>query len=675
MPPSKFSPWFGNLKYRKTLIAAGAFGALVLLFLMLFDWNWFRAPIERYVFKKTGRHLQIEGDIKVALGFPPTIRIGKLRYENPEWSQEKQMASVEDLEFVPNLRSLFSPVVIIERLRVAGSDVLLERSKDGKRNWVFGKSDDPEAPAPEIRSLTIDHGVIRWRDGLDDLEARAEVGTEAQDTQGQPQRLPTVIAFSGTYKEMPFSGSARAGSVLGLRDSGVAFPLQARGKIGATSFEIDGTFIDIRQLAGVDARVKIAGPDWSRLYPIVPVPLPHSPPFSIEGRFKNQGAHYAYENFKGIIGGSDIGGTAVFTPKQPRHHLAASFHSKILDLKDLGPMIGIHSSGAADKGRGTVSSERKKAGAPAAPARVLPKEPFRLERLNAIDADITLKAGQIRRPEGLALEDLTATLKLADGVLTLAPLNFGFAGGNIISNITLNAKQDPIATQATISLRSLRLNKLFPTVKLTKESEGAMGAKIKISGRGNSLAAMLATATGEGNFAISGGTLSNLLMEFFGLDGSEIIKFLVIGDRETAIRCGAASFEIQDGLATSRSIVLDTADTQIEGSGDVNLRDEQLDLTLKPHPKDVSILVVRSPIHITGSFAKPDVSIDKGGLIKRLGSAVLLGLINPLAALIPLIETGTGTDANCNQLLATVEEAQREAVKPPSKPVAKKQRK
>jgi hypothetical protein len=32
---------------------------------------------------------------------------------------------------------------------------------------------------------------------------------------------------------------------------------------------------------------------------------------------------------------------------------------------------------------------------------------------------------------------------------------------------------------------------------------------------------------------------------------------------------------------------------------------------------------------------------------------------HPLAALIPLIETGTGTDANCKQLLATVEAAQR----------------
>ena len=57
--------------------------------------------------------------------------------------------------------------------------------------------------------------------------------------------------------------------------------------------------------------------------------------------------------------------------------------------------------------------------------------------------------------------------------------------------------------------------------------------------------------------------------------------------------------------------------------------------------KDVSILVVRSPIHIIGSFGNPDFSVDKGGLIKRIGGSALLGLINPLAVLIPLIETGT----------------------------------
>jgi uncharacterized protein involved in outer membrane biogenesis len=63
---------------------AGTIGGLVFLFLILFEWNWFRSPIERRVFDKTGRHLNIEGEIKVELRFPPIVRIGKIRYENPE---------------------------------------------------------------------------------------------------------------------------------------------------------------------------------------------------------------------------------------------------------------------------------------------------------------------------------------------------------------------------------------------------------------------------------------------------------------------------------------------------------------------------------------------------------------------------------------------------------------
>jgi uncharacterized protein involved in outer membrane biogenesis len=49
-------------------------------------------------------------------------------------------------------------------------------------------------------------------------------------------------------------------------------------------------------------------------------------------------------------------------------------------------------------GLGTVSSKRGKAkGDMARAGKVLPKESFRLERLNAIDADVTLRADRIRR--------------------------------------------------------------------------------------------------------------------------------------------------------------------------------------------------------------------------------------------------------------------------------------
>lgn len=60
-----------------------------------------------------------------------------------------------------------------------------------------------------------------------------------------------------------------------------------------------------------------------------------------------------------------------------------------------------------------------------------------------------------------------------------------------------------------------------------------------------------------------------------------------------------------------------------------------------------------------GTFSDPSVAVEKGPLALRAGAAILLGMVNPFAALIPLIETGPGTDSNCAELLASVEKAQR----------------
>ena len=144
----------------------------------------------------------------------------------------------------------------------------------------------------------------------------------------------------------------------------------------------------------------------------------------------------------------------------------------------------------------------------------------------------------------------------------------------------------------------------------------------------------------------------------------EILKFLAKGDRNTRVRCGGALFSVKDGIGTTDSFVFDTDDTRIEGSGTIDLKEEMLDLGLKPHPKDVSIFVMRGPLHITGPLSDPHFSAQKKGLFRRAGLAVLLGMVNPFAALIPLIETGTGKDADCAAVLGAVPGAAREAQRP-----------
>ncbi|MNV71495.1 hypothetical protein D3C71_1645170 [compost metagenome] len=83
------------------------------------------------------------------------------------------------------------------------------------------------------------------------------------------------------------------------------------------------------------------------------------------------------------------------------------------------------------------------------------------------------------------------------------------------------------------------------------------------------------------------------------------------------------------------------------GEGTVSLKHEQLDLLLRPRPKDVSILALRSPLRIGGSFKDPSFRPDFKALGIRGAIALTLASITPPAALLATIETGPGKDVDC----------------------------
>lgn len=629
---------------RFAVVALGAL-ATVAAAAWLFDWNWLRGPVGTLVQERTGREFVIAGDLEVRLGAVPRVRMQAVRFGNPDWAQDPIFVTAREVELSVDLMSLLRGRTLIPELRLSQPEVSLERTADGRRNWVL--PGDAHTPTPEVRQLSIDDGVIRYRDAVAPADLVFEVSTHDDDAE-----WPTTIVFSGRYREVTLAGSALAGPVLSLHDSDAAFPMRLEARFGDTVLEAEGSFGGLAQLASVDAHVKIRGGDWSRLYPVIPLPLPSSPPYRFEGRLRRSGSETAFENFSGRIGGSDLSGSAVHTQGSPRPRLRAELRSNLLDLKDLGPLIGAR----VRRPPGAQVAMVRDGG-----ARVLPSDPFELGRLQAIDADVALQAQRIRRPDALPLDDFAARLRLDGGVLRLEPLDFGIAGGKLTAAVTLDARQDPMRTHATLWLRHARLAQLFPTVRLMQDSTGLVGARLRLAGRGNSVAAMLASASGDLGVAMAGGDVSNLLIEYAGLDGGEALRFLVGGDRKTAIRCAVGLFKVQDGVAMSRTLVFDTEDTNIGGAGRLDFRDETLDVTLRPQPKDRSILSVRSPLRLRGTFAQPSVAIERGPLAARAGAAVLLGLVNPLAALAATIETGPGTDSDCETLLASVEPVRRAA--------------
>src|SRR5678815_4102941 len=123
-----------------------------------------------------------------------------------------------------------------------------------------------------------------------------------------------------------------------------------------------------------------------------------------------------------------------------------------------------------------------------------------------------------------------------------------------------------------------------------------------IRDRGNSIAAMLASANGDAGMGMGTGEVSKLLMKLAGLDIGGAAKVLVTGDQQIPIRCGMGDFAVRAGVMRTQDLVVDTSDNTIFGQGSISLRDESLDLQLKSKSKKFSLVSLRGPSVVTGTL-------------------------------------------------------------------------
>jgi len=325
-------------------------------------------------------------------------------------------------------------------------------------------------------------------------------------------------------------------------------------------------------------------------------------------------------------------------------------------MDDLGPLIGLPPTARSANAVEGVAPPPTIAAAPrdkrGANRKVLPTAALDFERLHAMNAEVSYRADRIQNVRELPLDKGSVRVTLKEGVLALVPLELGVAGGGIAGGVRIDGTQNPADIRASLDLRGLQLNRMIPKVETMKTSLGRVDGQIHLSGRGNSMAAWLGGASGDVAAMTAGGQISNLLMEILGLDGGEILKFLLIGDRNVTLRCAAVAFDVEKGIMNGRTLVFDSTDTIFYGTGNIDLGKETLNITVRQQPKDKSVLVARTPLRLRGSFAVPRAGVEPGPLVVRGAAAVALGAVNPLLALVATVETGPGRDADCQEVIA-----------------------
>ncbi|HYD97906.1 MAG TPA: AsmA family protein [Alphaproteobacteria bacterium] len=616
---------------------------LALVLVAVWDWNWVKGPLEARLSAALGREVRIEGDLDVSnLSWTPTVTASGIRVANAEWAgDDPTMFDAERVEMTIDLKRYWREGrIVLPSLKLVRPEIALVREKD-RNNFTFG---DPKAAAdaaetagndsmPQVGQLVIEDGALRYDDSVVDAKLDTKIASTGEGGQVRLQG-------GGTYAGQKLALDLTGGSPLGLRQVDQPYALAGSVTVGNTRARLDGNLTNPFAFQTFELGLDLEGQNLAELFELFGLPAPDTPVYVSQGRLVRDRQNWRYERFQAKVGDSDLGGTLTFDTAPERVKVTGHLVSDKLELADLGE---IFTGGSAEKKRKAAEAE--------AQGRVIPDAPLRHDMLRNADFDIGFRARRFVAP-GLPLDDVFVKIQLENGLLELEPLQMGVAGGRVEGAVRLNARAQPVDTRMSLRLRNFELSRFGKAAGFPQLGRGKINGRIQLAGRGDSLHRMLGSSDGQVSVVMDDGQFSGLIIEAVGLDLTEALGTLTNEDQMVTMRCLVADLQVDDGLVRPRSMVLDTEDTLVNVTGSMNLKDERLDLTLEPRPKDASLGSARSTVYLKGTLGKPQPAIDKEELALRGAAAIALGaLLTPLAGVLAFVEPGDGEDANCQQLV------------------------
>src|SRR5215467_15704532 len=192
-----------------------------------------------------------------------------------------------------------------------------------------------------------------------------------------------------------------------------------------------------------------------------------------------------------------------------------------------------------------------------------------------------------------------------------------------------------------------------------------IGGQVALSGTGNSFRELMATASGNTFLVMSGGEISELLTRLIGLNVARAMGVVIRGDKPIPVRCALLNLQGTDGQMGIQTLVMDTENSVISGEGNIDLRDEKVNIVLKPVPKDFSPFSLRSFIRVTGGFknlsAFPDpIKTGTESIFQKILNVLVMIVMSPLQPR----DLGLGKDVDCSQLIDSAREHDTHGVVP-----------
>ncbi|HHO69683.1 MAG TPA: AsmA family protein [Gammaproteobacteria bacterium] len=581
---------------RTILYLAGALAALLLVAAVVLplvvDPNAYKDDITALVQEKTGRQLDIEGELALSV-FPWLgVEIGPTRLGNAPGFGKTPFAEVKQVQVRVRLLSLLRGRLEMDTLLLDGLRLNLARNKRGVNNWDDLAAAAGGGPAQEqggegggealagfaLGGIRIVDASLTWDDrqsGAHYSIAPVSLETGAIEP-GRPVDVSLKVGLESDAP--PLAGDIR-------------MKTQALVSASMQQVELRGTRIDIDLGGeGVPGGQLQAG-------------LTLDAALDLAAETATLSSLVARLDDSTLKGKAAVNGFA-------RPAIRFEFALDDFDLDRYLP---------AQEPRPATP-----AAAPAAGAGALP-----VETLRGLDVDGSLTIGKLKAFK-LHSSDIALKLRAKNGLIRLAPASAKLYQGRYAGDMQMDVRGRQPKLSMNESLSGVQIGPLLKDLTGEDKLSGNAELKSKLNMRGDTPEAMTRTLNGNVAFAFTDGAIKGIDLPALIREARAVIKGepapAETGPQQTDFTELKGTATITDGIIDNRDLLARSPLLRVAGEGRVDLPRERIDYLLKVRvigslkgqgAVDKDLEGVEIPVEIGGSFTRPSYKVRLDKVLKK----------------------------------------------------------
>ena len=659
--------------YGLVTILALTLGAGAFLYVAL-PTDFVRTEIADIVSQRTGRTLTVDGGVSVAFYPDVTVDLGNVTLSPPPGMKGENFLTVRTLSLKVPFWPLLSQKLVVERFTLDHPVVAFRTDKAGRRSWDFaqieasstrppatplrgGQADAANAngtatalppasagaPRPRVDALVgLQLGDVRITSGTfhftDDRDGTDETLSDVSMQVAMPS-LQGTMKTSGalTWSGVPLTIRAEVAPAEGLLTGapvGVNAALQSAKADGSFKGRYGGA-----QPALLAGKLDLKTGSVRDLLAWLRRPLPKGPGFGAGGLSADialtaKGALKATNATASADGWTAKGAFGV-DPGLAKPMLTADLTIDRLDLNAYLPAPGAAAEATSPKpppAAGKDASKPEPTLASTTDPAGWSTVPIDLTALRLADAEVALTLGALQL-QAIKIGRSVATASLKDGTLRTRFKELALYDGKGTGTVLLDAKAPVPKIETSFALKSVLVQPLLQDASGIGRLSGRGNVSFGFSGTGKSQRDIVKTLNGQGKIEVADGSVA-------GYDVPAIVKNLQAGNlggrkddpaTKTAFSSLTASATTTNGVLASDDLNLVSPSLRLTGAGKVFLPSRLLDYTLRPailaeaQAPDTTASTgsaLAIPVHVTGPWAKPNLSLDLGEIAKNPGAAV-----------------------------------------------------